>query len=317
MTVTNTPIQVSYFVRDIAGAVATYNRLRWFRSKDGPNGTFEARTDAAAGPAVLSSPNVEPHELNGKTLSFMVGGINQVDVTFAAADPVDTATAVAEINGATALVVASPGPDGELVLTSSTTGGDASIEILEGDAALAFGWVVGDGAVGTDPDTVLVAGTHEYFFTDDHSDRDYWYKVQFLSTATAAESALSIPFPANQADKVPASQTIVCYIRLADLTGCPIEGRKITFFNMFIPNTAAGFGIFRHTAEMVTDRNGYAEIRLIRGLEVDMSVGGTGFVRRITIPSTGDAVDLLDPALVTRDEFGIQEMAVDFAIRTS
>lgn len=317
MSVTNTPIQLDYFVRDIAGAVATYNRLRWFRSKDGPYGTFEGRTAATAGPAVLATPKVEPHELNGKTLSFMVGGVSQVDVVFADADPVTTAQAVIEINGATGLVVATAGVDGEIIITSATTGGDASIEILDGDANLALGFAAGDGAIGTDPDTVLVGGTHQYYFTDDHSDRDYWYKVHFLNTGTAATSVYSVPFPANQVDKVPTSQTIVCYIRLADLTGCPIEGRKITLFNMFSPNVAGGFGIFRHAATVSTDRNGYAEIRLVRGLEVDMSIGGTGFVRRLTIPSTGDAVDLLDPALVTRDEFGIQEMDVDFAVRTS
>jgi hypothetical protein len=48
-----------------------------------------------------------------------------------------------------------------------------------------------------------------------------------------------------------------------------------------------------------------------------MSIDGTGFVRRIAIPTTGDSVDLLDPALVTRDEFGIHEANIDFAIRTS
>ena len=314
--VTNQPIQLSYFIRDITTALVTYNRLRWHRSEDGPNGTFEARTQPAATAAVLDSTLTEPHQLSGKELKFQVGTA-EVALTIAAADPVTTADLITEIIGATALVTPSDPGDGSLRLTTVTTGSNASIKILDGEGNPFIGWVEGDGALGQDPDTVLVSGTHEYFYTDQNSDREWWYSVEFYHSSTLATTGLGTPFPANQVDAVPKSQTIVAFIRLADLTGCPIEGRKVTLHNVFLPNIVSGFGIFRHATSMVTDRNGYAEVRLVRGMDIDISIDGSGFVRRLTIPTAGDIVDLLDPALVTQDEFSIQEANIDFAIRTS
>jgi hypothetical protein len=263
---------------------------------------------------------VSPHQISGKTLTFKANGVASVSVTFAAADPVTTAQAATAINAATPFVVASD-DGGYLRLTTVTTGSLASIEITGGSAAPFLGLAVGAGAVGKDADTILVSGTHEYFYTDQNSDREFWYRVEFLNSTTAQTTGLGVPFPANQARKLSASKTIVGYVRLSDLSGYPIEGRRVTFANVFLPNTVIDqntrWGIFRHYAQMETDRNGYAEIRLIRGAQLDISIDGTGFVRRILVPSTGDVVDLLDPILVVQDEFGIQEPQIDFAIRTT
>lgn len=317
--VTNIPIQMSYFVRDIDGALRQYNRLRWHRSVDGPNGTFVACTDTTATIASLPVPNKGPHALNGTTLSLQINGLIPVGVTFSDPDPVTTLQAITAINTATSFVVAVADPEDSdrFILTTPDAGTGASISILEGTANQTLGLAVGDGATGADEDTTLLLGVHEYFYTDRNSDEGNWYKVQFLNTQTAEESHLSVPFPVDQADRVTSASTIVGYVRIADMSGGPIEGRKVTLFNSFLPNKVEGFGIFRHSVTLETDRNGYAEVRLIRGMSLDLSVTGTGFVRRITIPTTGDAVDLLDPTLVINDEFGIQQADVDFAFRTS
>jgi hypothetical protein len=318
--VTSQPIQLSYFVQDITSALLTYNRLRWHRSRTGQYGVYEAATAPAATVASLVGTAVSPHQISGKTLTFKANGVASVSVTFAAADPVTTAQAATAINAATPFVVASD-DGGYLRLTTVTTGSLASIEITGGSAAPFLGLAVGAGAVGKDADTILVSGTHEYFYTDQNSDREFWYRVEFLNSTTAQTTGLGVPFPANQARKLSASKTIVGYVRLSDLSGYPIEGRRVTFANVFLPNTVIDqntrWGIFRHYAQMETDRNGYAEIRLIRGAQLDISIDGTGFVRRILVPSTGDVVDLLDPILVVQDEFGIQEPQIDFAIRTT
>ncbi len=321
-TVTNQPLQLRYFVRDISNALLTYNRLRWHRSESGQNGLYEARTAAAAEAAVLDSDLAEPHQLNGKELKFEVDGTTEVSVVVAAADPVSTSDLITEISNATALVTPSDPGDGTLRLTTASTGSNASIEILDGDGNPFIGWTEGDGALGTDADTVLVSGTHQYFYTDQNSDRDYWYKVEFLHDSTGDTTGLGVAFPANAADAVPVSQTIVGSIRLADLTGNPIEGRKITFFNVGVPNAIAvtgqstQWGIARQYHQVATDRNGYAEFRFIRGAVVDVNIEG-GFTRRITVPTSGDAFDLLDTTLVTDDEYGIQEPDIPFAVRTS
>lgn len=319
-TVTNQPIQMSYFVADIATAVVTYDRLRWHRSRTGADGVFEAATAPAPVAAVLVGTGSSPHALNGKTFSFKVDGTTVVDVTFAAVDPVTTAQAVIEINGATAAVIASDA-DGYLQLTTASTGSAASIEILSSTAASSLGFVVGDGAVGQDTDTTLVAGTHEYFYTDNNSDDSFWYRVEFYNSTTGDTTGTGVAFPANSATHIPKSRTMVAYVRLADMSGMPIEGRRITVANVFLPNLVTSqnlrWGIFRHYVEMVTDGNGYAELRLLRGMQVDVTIEGTNFVRRLTIPSSGDSVDLLDPALAAEDEFGIQDPNIDFAIRLS
>jgi hypothetical protein len=318
--VTNEPIQISYFVDDISSALIAYNRLRWHRSRTGQNGLYEPMTAAAAGTATLLSPNSTPHQLNGKTLSFRVNGVTQVDVTFSSADPVTTAQAATEISGETALVTAVD-DGGFLRLTTVATGTAASIEILESDAAPYFGWATGDSALGVAADTILVAGTHEYFFTDQNSDESFWYRVEFRHSGTGITTGMGVPFPSNSPTHVPASASIVCFVRLASARGAPRPGQRITFLNAFLPNAIEAqdrrWGIFRQYEQIETDRNGYAETRLLRGITVDISFDGTGFVRRIQIPTTGDRVDLLDPLLVVQDEFGIAEPNIDFAIRTT
>jgi hypothetical protein len=319
-TVTETPIQLSYFVADIATALTTYNRLRWHRSRTGQYGVYEAATGTAATSAAVTGTRLTPHQISGLTLKFRVDGTTDETITFADPDPVTTAQAVIEINNATALVTASDA-GGYLVLTSATTGSDSSVEIQDGTANAFLGFVEGQGAVGLDVDTTLVAGTHEYFWIDNNSSTDFWYRAEFFHTGTAKTTGLGVPFIGDQAVTVSKSRTLVAYIRLADLSGNPVPGRRITLSNVFVPNLVAdqtyNWGVFRGHSTVCTDRNGYAELRLLRGMVLDLSVDGSNFVRRITIPLTGDSVDLLDAALVTADEFGIQEQNVDFAVRTS
>jgi len=320
MAVTNQLIQLKYFVAEISLALATYSRLRWHRSRSGQYGLYEPVTTTYPSAAVLLGSSVEPHQINGRTLSFKVNGVSDINVTFTDPDPVSTAQVVAAITLATPLVVATD-VGGALQLTSVLTGRLGSIEILSGDANPSLGFVEGDCAIGKDADSILLAGVHDYLYTDQNSHRDYWYRVEFLHHVTLQTSGVGVPFPALHAQSVSSDQTIPCFLRLCDLSGSPLVGRCITFSNPFLPNTVMDdsrrWGIFRHYSQVATDTNGYAEIRLLRGMTLDMSVDGTGFVRRLQIPTTGDSVDLLDPSLVVEDEFGIQEPVVDFAIRTS
>lgn len=318
--VTNQPIQLSYFVQDITTALLTYNRLRWHRSRTGQYGTYEPATAAVPAAASIVGTKASPHQLNGKTLKFLVNGATTVSVLFTDPDPVTTTQVLAAIALATPLVTASDDA-GRVKLTTVITGTGASIKILDGDANSFLGFVEDDGAVGVDSDTILVSGTHEYFYTDQNSDREFWYRVEFRHSVTLKTTGLGVPFPANAAQHISKSLTIVGYVRLADLSGLPIACRKVTFANPFLPNTVLDqntrWGIFRHYASIETDRNGYAEFRLIRGMQVDIVIEGTNYVRRLQIPTTGDVVDLLDPSLVTEDELGIQEPNIDFAIRLS
>lgn len=317
--VTQQPVQLSYFVADLATELLTYNRLRFYRSRTGQNGLYEAATGPAATGAVLEGTHEDAHQLNGKTLSFMVNGVTQVDVLFSDPDPVTTTQVIAAVAAETALVTATD-EDGKLRLTTVATGSGASIEILECDAAPYLGFDVEQAAVGLDADLVLASGTHEYLYTDQNSSVDFWYRVELLHSVTAQVKAQSVPFQAGPIG-TPNATRIWCFIRLVDLAGQPLSGRQITLANAFQPNTVTSgstlWGAFRHYAQMITDSEGYAQVRLLRGMQVDVAVDGTNFIRRLSIPTTGDSVDLLDPSLVVEDEFGIQEPDIDFAVRTT
>lgn len=313
--VTQMPLTLSFFVQDIATALLTFNRMRAFRSRDGV--LYDQATAAAAAPATLEAANAEPHQLSGKTLKFRVNGVIDVSVLFAGADPYTTAAVIADIALATPDVIATAGVNGRLILTTVVTGSAASIEILESEAAPFLGFDIGAASVGIDTDIVLAPGIHEYFYTDQNSDLSFFYKFQLRHSITGQVSEFSVPIPADQVQGIDYINTITCYAKIMDLHGRPIQGRRMTFANVFLPNTVNDFGLFRHYTDMETDKNGYAETRLIRGATVDFAVEGTNFVRRLTIPTTGDSVNLLDPLLVSEDEFGIQQPTIDFAIRLS
>lgn len=315
--VTQTPLTLAYVIPDITAVLLTFNRLVWYRSRTGPNGVYDPATAPALAPAVLKATSIGPHALSGKTMSFRVNGVTQVDVTFAGPDPYTTTAAAADINLATPLVIASVSVDDRLVLTTVATGSGASIEILSSDGAISVGFQTGDATIGVDLNLVLAGGTYQYFYTDLNSSSDFWYKVQYLNSVSLQVSELSAPFTADNAQVVPYSETAVGFVRLSDLRGRAIGDRSITLANMFTPNTVAGYNIFRHFTTIKTDKTGYAEIRLIKGAELDVVVEGTNFVRRIQVPTNVDVFNLFDPSLVTLDEFGIQQPTIDFAIRLS
>lgn len=314
--VTSTPLTLAFAVPNITDILGTFDQLVWYRSRTGQDGLYEAATAGALAAAMVTGRDPEPFQLNGRTLSFKVNGVVTVDVTFSGADPYDLAAVIADIAGETALVVASD-VDGTLRLTTVATGSSASIEILSSDASPYLGFDVGQAAVGLDANTVLAGGTYQYFYTDQNSDPEFFYRVQFFNSDTLEVSELSVPITGDQAQVVPYSNTAVAYIQLSDAMGRALPRRKITIATSFQPNTVAGYGIFRQTHTIETDRTGYAEIRLLKGAKVDISIDGTGFVRRITVPDDLDVFDMLSPDLAVDDEFGIQDPNIDFAIRTS
>lgn len=318
--VTNMPLQQAYYVPDVASLLTTYNRIRWYRGRNGSSGAFEAATAAAVAPATLLGSAETPHQLNGKSLKLKINGVTVVTVNFTDPDPVSSVQAAAAVALATVLLTAVD-EGGYLRITTVATGSGASIEVLESEAAPYLGFGIGQSAVGLNADGALSSPVHEYTFTDQNSSPDFFYKVGFLHNSTGALSSLSIALPATRPDSVPLSETVGCYIRLANFNGAPLCGRTIAIHNVAMPNdvTSGGkhWGVFKNHTEIKTDGSGYATTRILRGAVVDISVVGSGFTRRITIPDTGDTVDMLDPALVLEDEFGIKKFDVDFAIRTS
>lgn len=319
MQVTNQTIMQVHLVPEITNQLLFFDRIRWYRSTTGRNGFYEAATSALAMPAVLRSRQLY-RNLTGTTLRLRVDGLVEHAVAFVGPDPVVTEDVAALISAeAPELIVTADGD--QLTIMSSSTGTGAALEVLEGDAAPLLGLLIGDSAVGTDADGVLLAGISEYRFEDRQSSPSTFYAVEYRSSLSARVSPRSAPFQSRLLESVPLSRLIGCYIRLCDLTGRPLGGRRIYIHNTFLPNRVTEqsktWGLFREYEELVTDPNGYVEVFLIRGAQVDITVAGSGFTRRIQVPMVGTIVNLLDPALEIRDEFGIQRPVIDFAIRTS
>lgn len=319
MLVTNQLITQVFLAPEISTKILTYDRLRWYRSGTGRNGFYEPATAHVPEPAVLRVAQLS-RALAGKALRLRVNGVDEVAVTFAGPGRVDTVDVAAAINAATDLVVATA-EDSLLTVSTAIAGTAASLEVLAGEAAPLLGFLVGESAVGLGVDNTLLAGVSEYQFSDHQSSPLTWYAVEFRNSVTELVSPRSIAFRSRALESVPINQLIGCFVRLCDLAGRPLGGRRVIIHNVFMPNRVSGggksWGVFRQYEEMVTDPNGYAESFLLRGSTIDMTIAGTGFTRRIVIPSSGSIVDLLDPSLSANDEFGIQSPEIDFAIRTT
>lgn len=320
MLVTNQLIEQVYLVPDITSKLTRFDRLRWYRSATGRNGYFEPATSVTEDAAMLRAVSVT-RALNGKTLKLRVNGVTEVVVVIADPDPVELSTLALAIEDASALLTAFDDDNGVLIVQTVAVGSQASIEVLECDAAAYIGLLPGECAIGTDQDNTLASGVSEYRLQDHQGSNDMWYSVELLHSVTGVRSGRSIAFASRALESVPLSQLIGCYVRLCDLQGRPRGGQRVIIHNVFLPNrTLVGdkaWGVFRQYEEVVTDPNGYAQIWLLRGAVVDVTVAGTGFTRRVVVPSAGSVVDLLDPSLSSEDEFGIQQPAIDFAIRTS
>lgn len=313
--VTDTPLTLAFAIPNVTEVLTTFNRLAWFRSRTGVDGLYEPATAPAAAPAVLTATAAEPHQLNGKSMTLRLHGTTDVTVTFAGADPYSSAAAAVDLTSGS--LTATVDADGRVVLTTVLTGSAASIEIVSGEAAPFLGFDIGAAAVGLDQHLLLVGGTYQYFYTDSNSDPEFYYRVQYYNSTTLEVSELSLPITGDLSQVVPYSNTVVGYVRLADPFGRALSGRKVTIATSFVPGVVAGHVMARHYIDRATDRTGYAEFRLVKGAVVDISIDGTGIIRRITVPSTPDVFDFFDPALNADDEFGIATLSVPFAIRTT
>lgn len=319
MLVTNQTITQIFLVPDVSSKLMAYDRIRWYRSSTGRSGLYEAATAEDPEAAALLG-TIQTRALHGTSLRLRVNGTTTVEVLFTDANPVTPAQVSAAISDAA--VDLSATQDGNaLRIATALTGAGASLEVLESDAAALLGFLPGETAVGLSADSALLNNISEYQFVDHQSSPQHWYMIEYRDSMTEFASPKSVAFPSRPTEGVPLNKLIGCFVRLCDLAGRPLMGRKVTIHNVFMPNRVEAdgksWGVFRQYEELITDPNGYAEAFLIRGSTIDMTISGTGFSRRIVIPLTGTIVDLLDPSLDTEDEFGIQASQIDFAIRTT
>ena len=102
------------------------------------------------------------------------------------------------------------------------------------------------------------------------------------------------------------------FVRLVGIDGKPVSGREI-LVTPFIGDPVSGVNL-----TMVTDINGYASVKVKRGISVEVSFVGTAFLRILTVPNAAMA-DLLQVASIQGlDVYSIVRVANPIALpRTS
>ena len=106
-------------------------------------------------------------------------------------------------------------------------------------------------------------------------------------------------------------------IGLANLDGTPLTDTRITFYNDYVPGLVTeSIGVLGRTVEMVTDQAGHAEMLLVKGSTVSVTIVGTGISRQIVVPSTS-SFDVMDEIATADDLFEIQVPDIPAAVRRS
>lgn len=310
-------IKIKIFVPEIANVLSQFDSIQVQRSEAGsPYSDALAITDDSPVAPVLVGTEEGPFTVQGLDLKLKVNGGAEQSVTFTAADPTSIDNIIAEISGAiTGLVPDSDG--GKLRLTGNTTGTAGTLEITGGTALAALGFTLGDKDNGEDQHITLAAGVDEYEYDDGSGAASFWYRTRFYNVTAQTYSSWSDWVQGTTGAAISASLLIVGKIKLSDIDGTVLVGKKVTISNVWHPLIADGYFVAGKSKQIETDGTGGAELTLIKGSRVDVIIEGTSFVRRIQVPDTGTEFDLMDASLVLDDPFQIHEPDLPSAVRRS
>jgi len=305
-----------------------FDRLEVWRSVLGEGGPYAELSAPSWQPATLpvnagfrgALAGARVHLL-GKSLKMRVNGQFLVTIVFTGSDPLTFATAAAQVTaGSQGHVTAYVDNLGTFVVQSQPLGGLASLEILGGDAAplLNLPLLAPDNlAFGHDPRIPHTLGMVQYSFQDYYSEDAYFYKTRFSNSLTGARSGFSQAFGAERRVGVTPERLVLGFVKLARSDGRPAERQEVTVFNNFLARSLEGFTIVGAPEVFLTDGNGYVEFPLIRGIQVDIGVGGTSLVRRVNVPldPTVLSFDVFDPQYGSNDNFSVQRAELPYADR--
>lgn len=310
-------INLSIYVANISSVIALFDQIQVFRSENGESGDYFEITAASATAAAITGSQTAPFNINGETLLLKVDGGSEQTVTFATADPVSVDNAIGEINGQTTDLTASE-DTGAVVLTSDTTGTSSTLEITGGTALTDLGFTLDQYDNGEDARIDLVGGTSTYSHNDESGDSTYFYKTRYYNSSTQAVSSFSDPIEGDVGSIVASASLITAKIDLASIDGSPIADRRIVFYHKYVPPLMADtIAVLGKQVVMITDSAGHAEVSLVKGTVVDVSIDGTSIIREITVPSSGTEFNIMDEIATADDMFQIQVLDIPTAIRRS
>jgi|APSaa5957512493_1039668.scaffolds.fasta_scaffold00510_5 hypothetical protein len=127
-------------------------------------------------------------------------------------------------------------------------------------------------------------------------------------------------FSPTTTDPDPPKDFATLFIKLFGMDGRPFRGANVTLTLVDPPTLLAANTVWDTTLCWTTDSNGYAEMRVLQGVEVDVSITPLSLRRRITVPSGDDAANPVNLATLLSgadDPFDIVNLTVPTAPRRS
>ena len=313
-------IELTIEVPDIDLVMGQFSVIKVWKAAD-EEGPWVAITDTEDQTAYLESTAAEPFEVDGTSLILKVNNNPAVTISFVV--PEFTAVAVVEaINNAMALedqapVVELSGDDADsFTLRANISGRESRVQVFECTAAEPLGLAVGV-CEGLARHVPLYANINEYTFVDKGGDPEAWYRVTYHQPDDDTDSDPSDAFQGTPHVIATSEQLSTMSIVLMDLEGKPLSDVEIVFFpRAAISNHASGAVANPNGVRCITDGNGYAEIQLLRGIELRAVVLGTDFIRDFTVPDA-ETFDLLDVTADAPDLFEVVQSTKTFAVRRS
>lgn len=267
------------------------------------NQPFYEITAASAQAAKLTSAEAQTtFRMGGHTLKVSINGGAEQSISFdQLLDLWTPAQVAARINQVVPLLATVVGMT--VVLTAPTTGRVSTV-LITYSSSPNLGWKAGDLAHGLDARIALVGGTFVYSYSDLGGSSSNLYKTRFsaggvnpISDFSAA--AHGAPPPVSGLSLSIATATF------ADASGRPLKRKVI--IAMDSPPIAAGTTVVGSIDPIVveSDDNGFFQVSLVQGMQVQVAIEGTNFVRRITVPATA-TFDLLAAMSAAPDPFTVQ-----------
>lgn len=310
---------------------AGFDRLEVWRSVMGSGGPYEELSGPSWVGAILPDDLVAPGSsrgayvnIVGKSLNLMLNESIPINVMFTSvnnqtfprlADAADQITAQGQ-----GYLLAWVDEHGKLGIVTYPAGGNILLQVVGGDAAPVLGLQVGQMGFGKDPRPVLISGKSIYAFLDYWKASSYFYKTRFSHSLTGVVSDFSSPISASARLAVDPSKVTIGWMKLTQSDGRAATEQEVTVFSSYQAMLMDdGSAVVGAPQKFLTDREGYCEFTLLRGMIFDIGIGGSPVTRRVTVPTDPTVLrfNVLDPAYGQDDNFTVQRADLPFATRTT
>ena len=299
-------VEFTIHVDDPESVVAIFDRIQVWRSAT-QNGTYTDITANEDVSAQLDGVNYAPWSITGKALTVIADNATPRTIVFAGTDPISLDDVISQINSIfPGLASESTVTSGVIHLQSPITGTGSVLEI-SGNASAVLGLINAhiNGKAGR---LLLSSTTEDYVFRDLDASPTYWYKTRYYNAFTGAVSDYSPPQLGGPGAGL-TSSTVVGKIAIVDITGAPIQDRRIilvpTSSQLIDNGSGVFFGILPSVdrIELVTDSFGQASTNLVVGQRLKVFIEGTTFNREFEVPDAD--FDILSTASTENDPFDI------------